>query len=104
MVRLRDASGGRYLRSTCNQVAGTGPAFFSCHLNAHALFDTHLDGPSIPSLGTSMQVRSLGEPPPLFRDLPIRGPWGGGGPQCHMSDLRIGHIACPLAFHILCHL
>ena len=28
MVRLRGASAGRYLRSTCNQVAGTGPAFF----------------------------------------------------------------------------
>ena len=38
VVRLRDASAGRYRRSTCNQGAGTGPAFFSRYLNVRPLF------------------------------------------------------------------
>ena len=27
-----------------------------------------------------------------------------GGPQYHVSNLRNGHVACPLAFHVPCRL
>ena len=32
--------------------------------------------------------------------------WGPltGGPQCRMLNLRNGHVACPLALHVHCHL
>ena len=26
-----------------------------------------------------------------------------GGPHCHVSNLRNGHVACPLAIHVPCH-